>query len=418
MNRKFGFSLVTIVLVFLVSFFVFDSIYGSTKPSVDTSKVHIDSTRATLTGIIKDSGGKSISQYGFRWGTNRNLENTKTLGDNINAGKEFSTTISGLKAGNTYYYQAYAINSKGITYGKIASFKIPANKNAAPVVSITNPRDRLTVTKGDTVNITAIATDDNKIKNMHLFVNGLSKLTVKSSSLNYRLDTSNLTPGNYVIKVAAWDGTKLGSKTMAFTVQNSTQTDVAAATEKQTEIKVAYAGSRPVSRGAIPTNSYKYPKLSKVNGSFGQFRYRDISGGRIEVDPNWIAQNIVTITLPGLNRQVQVHRKAANSFIKAFTYIKNGTANINGRQVSLLSLVKTMDGTWVTRHANWNPAQGLSNHSWGSAIDINASNHYRYVNPGSEPYDPNLILWEKAFKPAGFSWGNSYGDAMHFELLW
>ncbi|MEN6461114.1 MAG: M15 family metallopeptidase, partial [Syntrophomonas sp.] len=106
-----------------------------------------------------------------------------------------------------------------------------------------------------------------------------------------------------------------------------------------------------------------------------------------------------------------------DNFIQAFTYIKNGTATINGRQVSLLSLVKTMDGTFVTRHVNWNPARGLSNHSWGTAIDINADSHFRYVDPGSEPYDPNLILWEKAFKPAGFSWGNSYSDSMHFELL-
>lgn len=168
---------------------------------------------------------------------------------------------------------------------------------------------------------------------------------------------------------------------------------------------------------AVPTDFSKYPLVSKNNGSYGQFHYRNLSGGRIEVDPQWIKANIVTITLPGLNRKVQVHREAADNFIKAFTYIKNGTALINGRQVSLLSLVKTMDGTWVTRHVNWDPSRGLSNHSWGTAIDINAANHFRYVNPATEGSDPNLILWEKAFKPAGFSWGNSYADAMHYELL-
>jgi peptidoglycan hydrolase-like protein with peptidoglycan-binding domain len=165
------------------------------------------------------------------------------------------------------------------------------------------------------------------------------------------------------------------------------------------------------------TDIRKYPKISKVNGSFGQFHYRELAGGRIEVDPIWIANNIVTINLPGLNKNVQVHKAAANNFIKAFTYIQNGTATINGKQVPLLSLIKTMDGTFVTRHVNWNPANGLSNHSWGTAIDINASNHFRYVNPTWEPNDPNAILWEKAFKPAGFSWGNSYNDSMHYELL-
>lgn len=164
------------------------------------------------------------------------------------------------------------------------------------------------------------------------------------------------------------------------------------------------------------TDIRKYPKISKINGSFGQFHYRELSGGRIEIDPVWIAENIVTIKLPGLNKNVQVHKAAANNFIKAFTYIKNGTAVINGKTVPLLSLIKTMDGTFVTRHVYWNSANGLSNHSWGTAIDINADNHLRYVSPVTEPNDPNVILWEKAFKPAGFSWGNSYNDSMHYEL--
>ncbi|MGE5389522.1 MAG: M15 family metallopeptidase [Deltaproteobacteria bacterium] len=160
-----------------------------------------------------------------------------------------------------------------------------------------------------------------------------------------------------------------------------------------------------------------YPGLSKDMGIYGQFNYRDTSGGRIEIDPQWVAANIVTIVLPGLNRAVEVNREAADKFLIAFNYIKNGTAVVNGREVSLLSLIKTMDGTFVSRHVNWNPTRGLSNHSWGIAIDINAADHFCHIDPASQPDDPNLILWEKAFKPAGFSWGNSYSDSMHFELL-
>jgi hypothetical protein len=174
--------------------------------------------------------------------------------------------------------------------------------------------------------------------------------------------------------------------------------------------------SNQASRGGSAEES-KYPLLSKVNGSFGQFRYKNLSDGRIEVDPQWVAANIVTITLPGLNRQVQVHKEAADNFITAFNYIKNGTAVVNGKEVSLLSLIKTMDGTYVTRHVYWDPSRGLSNHSWGTAIDINATGHFGYVDPEKDPDDPNLILWEKAFKPAGFSWGNRYSDSMHYELI-
>jgi len=177
-----------------------------------------------------------------------------------------------------------------------------------------------------------------------------------------------------------------------------------------------------ISRGGPTTDTYKYPQQSKYNGAFGQFHYRDLPGGRIEVDPQWIANNIVTITLPGLDQRVQVNKAAAANFIKAFNYIKNGTATVNGKQVPLLSLIKTMDGTFVTRHVNWGgPTTGLSNHSWGTAIDINASNHYVGLRiDANSTTDPNAILWREAFQPAGFSWGNRYNvgpDSMHFELL-
>ncbi len=189
-----------------------------------------------------------------------------------------------------------------------------------------------------------------------------------------------------------------------------TNTNTQASAEPQTSVSTEASRSGKVS-------SSQYCLLSKNQGIYGQFAYRNTSGGRIEVDPQWIAENIITITLPGLNKQVRVHKAARDEFIKAFTLIKNGSVTIDGKRVPLLSLVKSMDGTFVTRHVNWNASSGLSNHSWGIAIDINASDHYRYVNPSREPNDPNLILWENAFKPAGFSWGNSYSDAMHFELL-
>lgn len=174
--------------------------------------------------------------------------------------------------------------------------------------------------------------------------------------------------------------------------------------------------SADASRSGTQLTSGKYNLLSKNQGVYGQFAYRNTGGGRIEIDPRWVEENIVTVTLPGLNQTVQVNKAARDKFIQAFTYIKNGSATLNGKRVPLLSLIKSMDGTFVPRHVNWNASNGLSNHSWGIAIDINAGDHFRYVNPDSEPDDPNLILWEKAFKPAGFSWGNSYSDSMHFEL--
>lgn len=286
--------------------------------------------------------------------------------------------------------------------------------NQLPVVNLTNPADRSSVTRGTIVTISANAADDGRVEHMGLYINGDAQTRQDGDSVTYSWDTGKATPGEYTIKATAWDGENVGEKTLVLVVAGEMPVQIA-----ENSAATAPGASRGQTQAArvVITDTSKYPKLSPVRGSFGRFYYREASGGRIQVDPKWVAENIVTITLPGLNRQVQVHKNAASRFIKAFTYIKNGSVTINGRKVPLLSLIDSMDGTYVTRHVNWNPSNGLSNHSWGAAIDINASDHFRYVNPGNEPYDPNLILWEKAFKPAGFSWGNSYADAMHFELL-
>lgn len=423
MNKKITWSFVIIVLALVIAYFTYNSVYAATIPAVDTVEAHLNESNATLKAMITEQGGKEISQYGFRWGTSPKLEQEETFSGSIDENEIFSASISGLEEGNTYYYQACAVNSKGSAYSEIKSFIVPVNE--PPVVSIKSPEDNLTVYSGELVKLAAAATDDKKIEAMELFINDDSKKKTDGDALNYDWDTANAEPGDYTIKLTAWDGVKTGEQFITLTVnlkpvEEKPSIPVASkppiVKDNNNSSNSSTIGNVPVSRGDS-TDTYKYPKLSKAKGSYGQFHYRDTSGGRIEIDSQWLEENIVTITLPGLNQKVQVHKNAADNFITAFNLIKNGTAMINGKQVPLLSLIRTMDGTFVSRHVNWDSSRGLSNHSWGAAIDINASDHFRYVDPNNERSDPNLILWEKAFKPAGFSWGNSYSDAMHYELL-
>lgn len=407
---------VTIAVTAVALLLVLKFAYASSPPLVETGDFTLNRDKATLMGTIIDSGGQDIRQYGFLWGTSPDLQEAETLIVPASA-EGFGMEISNLAEGTTYYYQAFAVNSKGTGFGEIKSLTVPENQ--APVVEITSPADGTAVTQGETVAFAVTARDDQQVTSIVLEIDGSVHQEVQKASLEYQWDTSEVKPGTYEVKVTASDGQKTTEKLISLEVKakpvpsTPVNTSVAAKPAVNTETV-----SRGTSSNKTPAYNSNYPKLSKSNGYFGQFRYRDTYGGRIEIDPQWVKENIVTITLPGVNRQVQVHKDAAPAFIKAFTYIQNGTAVINGKTVPLLSLVKTIDGTWVPRHIGWNINRNLSNHSWGTAIDINASDHYRYVNPAKEPYDPNYILWEKAFKPAGFSWGNSYGDAMHYELLW
>lgn len=163
------------------------------------------------------------------------------------------------------------------------------------------------------------------------------------------------------------------------------------------------------------TPSSGYPYVAK-NKRFGDFAYRNIGGGKIEIDPTWISSNIISIEVPQILRRkfpssIKVHKLAYNNFQKAFELL--------AKSPDLLKLVNTYDEVWTARHITWQDSKGISNHSWAVAIDINASKFPMgtKVNTSANSDNPNYILFKRVFEPAGFSWGNSYADPMHYELL-
>lgn len=141
--------------------------------------------------------------------------------------------------------------------------------------------------------------------------------------------------------------------------------------------------------------------------------------GLIEVDPAWVTENIVKMELPenlqnlpefSNVKSLRVNKAVLSNWEQVFDTLS--------KNPELLEQIDSLDpGTFWTRHIRNDVNRGISNHSWGTAIDINAWNHDNYVDPAANPNDPNLILWKEVFEPAGFSWGNDYSDSMHFEIL-
>ena len=100
---------------------------ATTVPIVTTgSASSISSARATLAGNITSSGGATVTERGFRYGTSEDdlsqsvLSLTDELG--LTATDDFSAYLTGLDATTTYYYKAYAKNSAGTGYGEVKSF--------------------------------------------------------------------------------------------------------------------------------------------------------------------------------------------------------------------------------------------------------------------------------------------------------
>jgi uncharacterized protein (TIGR02145 family) len=92
-------------------------------PVVATAAISaITNTSATSGGTVTSDGGSTISAKGVCWATSTNptISNSKTT-DGTGPGT-FTSNISGLISGRTYYMRAYATNGITTTYGSEVSF--------------------------------------------------------------------------------------------------------------------------------------------------------------------------------------------------------------------------------------------------------------------------------------------------------
>jgi hypothetical protein len=141
---------------------------------------------------------------------------------------------------------------------------------------------------------------------------------------------------------------------------------------------------------------------SKAAQAFGAFSYRYYPDGTIEPDAEWVRKNIVTTTVPIMGR-VTCHRLMVPQLRSALQEVQDA---------GLGHLLKTYDGCYVPRFIARNPDNSISLHTWGIAIDMDASTNYRGIRG---TMDDRIVA---IFKKWGFRWGGDwkYTDPMHFEL--
>jgi hypothetical protein len=87
-----------------------------------TAASTITATTATLGGNVTNDGNATVTERGIVYATTQNptTSNTKlTIGTGTG---NFTSNVTGLTAGTTYYFRAYAINSQGTGYGSQGTF--------------------------------------------------------------------------------------------------------------------------------------------------------------------------------------------------------------------------------------------------------------------------------------------------------
>ena len=107
------------------------TVYGDQKtfttrdgiPTLTTAEVtNIGSGWAISGGNITDNGGLNVTVRGLCWSTSQNPTITDSHTTNGNGMGSFSSYITGLGAGITYYVRAYATTTAGTGYGEQKTF--------------------------------------------------------------------------------------------------------------------------------------------------------------------------------------------------------------------------------------------------------------------------------------------------------
>ncbi|HET7689066.1 MAG TPA: M15 family metallopeptidase [Nocardioidaceae bacterium] len=141
-----------------------------------------------------------------------------------------------------------------------------------------------------------------------------------------------------------------------------------------------------------------------VSSAVGSFSYRQGPNGTIQPDAAWVSAYIRTEVVPILGN-VTCNKAMLPQLRAALTEIvQRGLAGkIHPDEYA---------GCYYPRYIGRDPANGLSLHSWGIALDLNVPGNQRGT---IGEMDRQVVA---IFKKWGFAWGGdwSYTDPMHFEM--
>lgn len=159
---------------------------------------------------------------------------------------------------------------------------------------------------------------------------------------------------------------------------------------------------------------------------FGSFTFTDEPGGGdgVEVTSKEWLENIISVEIAQLKGKpnsigvsktgrVRCHRLAAAPFQALFQAWE---------RAGLMDRVLDFSGPYVARYvrgrAHDGKASSLSNHAWGSAIDLNVAYNRRTRWPARMGEEGCLLELVPLANQHGFFWGGHFNplDGMHFEI--
>jgi uncharacterized protein (TIGR02145 family) len=127
--------------------------FATYKPTVLTTSISsVTKISAISGGTISSDGGLEITSKGICWST----KSIPTINDNKTSDgigiSLYTSQITGLTAGTTYYVRAYATNAKGTSYGNEVIFTTVANTIPTITTNAITAITRTSASSGGTIN--------------------------------------------------------------------------------------------------------------------------------------------------------------------------------------------------------------------------------------------------------------------------
>lgn len=228
-----------------------------------TTPTSVTASTATGGGEVTDNGNGTVFERGVCWGTST----SPTILDNkTNNGREngtFTSYLTNLSGGTTYYVRAYATNAAGTAYGSEVSF----TTGSSPTVTSFTPTSG---TAGDTIAITG--TNFASVSQVSFGGTAASSFTVNSTtSISAVLGAG--TSGT--VSVATSDGT--GTSSSSFTYSGSAtapsissfRPGVVSSNNTVVIIGENLSDATAVSFGGTAASSFTVMNENKIRADFG-----------------------------------------------------------------------------------------------------------------------------------------------------
>ena len=157
----------------------------------------------TILAVASDPNG-TISEVQFY------IDDIK-VGTVVNSPYNFEWNTSNASIGN-HIIKATCFDNDNASASDQIDVTIVDSTNQLPICSITSPLPSQQITTGETITISAVATDtDGTISEVQFFVDDIKVGTVTSSPYNYEWNTSGESLGNHILKATCFDNNNISA---------------------------------------------------------------------------------------------------------------------------------------------------------------------------------------------------------------